>query len=162
MQALPNQPTITASAATVCQNAALVFGVQYPITSNATYTWTGTDGTQSSSNSSYTFNTADAGAKTATVNVLVNDGGTVCRSTTSDKNTAQVYALPTVSATEPADQSACSGVTVTLTIQAQANVTYSWYNKATGKSLGTGASVATSTSGSYYAVATSDKRCTIT
>ena len=92
---LPDTPNITASAGTVCQNAPLTFYVSNPKPSNATYTWVNPSaGTVSTpgNGSSYTFNTADAGSKSATVNVLVNAGGTVCRSANAQPQSATVVA----------------------------------------------------------------------
>jgi hypothetical protein len=70
-------PAITASAATVYQNAALSVWVTTPV-SGATYTWAASAGT--ASGSSYTFNTSTAGAKTATVNAKTTVNGATCQS----------------------------------------------------------------------------------
>ena len=91
----PTTPTINVSAATVCQPGALTFWVTNPAASNATYTWTASAG-GTPDGSSYTFNTAEAGAKTATVNVQVNDGGTVCQSANASTVTAYTAATPSI------------------------------------------------------------------
>jgi uncharacterized protein (TIGR02145 family) len=93
VNALPAAPTITASAATVCQNGVLRFTVPYA--ANTTYTWTASAGT--SSNNSYTFNTSTTGAKTATVRLTVLADGTTCQSGNAATVTATVNPMPTIS-----------------------------------------------------------------
>jgi hypothetical protein len=56
---VPTQPDITLSAATVCQHAPVIFGVQNP-DADLMYVWTASAGT--ANGSSYTFNTASATA----------------------------------------------------------------------------------------------------
>ena len=157
----PAQQTLTASAQEYCAGSGVTFalsntdaGADYRLIKEGDSDAVALTGAGSAATFSGTFTAGTYHVETAS--------GAFCPATLTSQVTVTEVALPTVPPTEPADQSACSGVTVTLTIQAQANVTYSWYNKATGTSLGTGASYATSTSGSYYAVATSDKSCTIT
>jgi uncharacterized protein (TIGR02145 family) len=124
---LPVTPTITISAATVCQNAALTFRVTTPVT-GATYTWTASAGTASGTgNGTYTFNTSASGAKTATVYSMVTAGGVTCRSANAGA-TATVNPLPSISAvTSPA---ICYGATATLSATLGAGtttaMTYTW------------------------------------
>ncbi|MDR0728809.1 MAG: hypothetical protein LBF19_01620, partial [Prevotellaceae bacterium] len=98
----------------------------------------------------YTY-TRKVNDRTCNITPLASDGSWVL--TVGD--------YPTISATEPTDQSVCPGTPVTLSVPAQAGVTYTWYNVG-GSSLTAGNNYTTGTSGSYYAVATNSSGCTAT
>jgi hypothetical protein len=134
VQALPAAATITASAATVCQNTALVFTV--PVATNTTYTWAASAGTSSSN--SHTFNTAVAGAKTATVQLTVLAGGVTCQSAVSAMKTSTVQALPAAATITASAATVCQNGTLRFTVPSVANTTYTWT-----------ASAGTSSSNSY-------------
>jgi uncharacterized protein (TIGR02145 family) len=142
---VPATPTITLSASTVCQHASLIAYVDSPLTSNATYTWVASPGTQTGS--SYAFNTATAGAKTATVFVQVTAGGVTCRSFGPPTVTANVQALPADPTAPSQDGPKCAGTAVTFSATVPSGATgLDW----TGSVSGTGASKTTATTAGTY------------
>jgi uncharacterized protein (TIGR02145 family) len=114
----PAQPTITASAASVCQTGALTFYVTSPV-ANATYTWTASAGT--ANGSSYTFNTATTGAKTATVNANIMAGGVTCQSANAANRTTTVHAPPTISLISGNNQAPRRGASISAIVFATTN-----------------------------------------
>ena len=160
----PAQQTLNASAAGYCEDAAGVTlslsgtenGAVYELYNIATSaggaTLTGTGG-------AVTF----SGHYTAgSYAVRVVETAAFCPLAMNGTHTVTENPLPTIPATEPANQSACSGVTVALAVTAQQNTTYTWYKVGSATNLAVGASYTTNTSGSYYTVATSEWGCTQT
>jgi uncharacterized protein (TIGR02145 family) len=124
VQALPDVPAVSVSASTVCQHADLRFGVTAPV-AGATYTWTASVGT--ASGSSYTFDTAADGAKTATVNAKVLAGGITCQSANVATKTATVQALPATPAITASAGTVCQNVPIHFWVTSPvAGATYTW------------------------------------
>jgi hypothetical protein len=148
VQALPTTPAITASAGTVCQNGALTFYVASPV-ANATYTWTASAGSQNGS--SYTFNTATAGAKTATVRASVTAGGVTCQSANAANKTANVQALPTTPAITASAGTVCQNAALTFYVTSPVTgATYTWSASA-GTANGSSYTFNTATAGAKTA-----------
>jgi hypothetical protein len=146
--AVPAAPVITAPAE-ICQNGALTFWVDSPLTSNATYTWTASDGTLSGS--SWTFDTSTDGAKTATVSVKVPAGDITCQSDNAQTATATVVASPPIPTLSRSAETVCSGTAITFT--ASGGSVYEWSCSGSGFTCsGTGATQPTPTTvGNYTA-----------
>jgi uncharacterized protein (TIGR02145 family) len=133
VNALLAAPTITASAATVCQNGTLRFTVPYA--ANTTYTWTASAGTSSSN--SHTFNTSTTGAKTATVQLTVLASGTTCQSGNAATVTAVVATMPAAATvTRVSAATVCQGTNVVFRASGTAGSTYTWLGTA-GTASGT-------------------------
>jgi hypothetical protein len=147
VQQPPATPAIMVSAATVCQNAPLTFYVPSPTT--GIYLWDASDGVPDGS--SYTFNTATAGAKTATVYVQLTDGGAICQSEASDRAAATVIAAPEApSITGGGEQ--CGGTRSLSAASADSGANIRWTDGATDNPREAG-------SGTYYAVIVSANGC---
>jgi hypothetical protein len=141
--AAPAAPVITAPAE-ICQNGALTFWVDSPLTSNATYTWTASAGTQNGS--SWTFDTSTDGAKTATVSVQVPAGDITCQSNDAQTVTATVVALPATPVLQQ-DGPKCEGSYVTFTATCSGTCEWSGYFSGTGTQK-----TSPTTAGDYTAV----------
>jgi uncharacterized protein (TIGR02145 family) len=163
VEVLPPKPSITVSASTVCQNAALTFYVNPPIP-GAVYTWTASTGTVNGS--SYTFDTGAAGARTATVTASTTTGGLTCVSTASVAATATVVAYPIISK-QPRNSIICSNTTARLDVAASPVTAYQWYKGSASVTEGSNYTTAAYTTANLtaaatYSVVVSNGACAVT
>jgi hypothetical protein len=128
---LPDTPTITASASTVCQGTNAVFRISSPVT-GATYTWSvnpaSPAGTVSGTgNGTYTVSGATTGTKSVSAYAHFTSSGTTCQSNTSGTVSAVVAAMPAAATITTSASTVCQGTNVVFRISSPVTgATYTW------------------------------------
>ncbi len=157
--AAPAQPVVIGNA-TVCAGDTVRLSIQTP-QAGITYNWysTATGGTPLATGTSFTVN-----AISASTSFYVEASNGTCASTTRTAVAITVNPVPGSVTVDATAKTACAGSTVMLNVtNAQAGLTYRWYNAATGGTLlGTGVSFTTpilTANGSFYVEAVNASNC---
>lgn len=159
---VPAAPQIAASSVSVCAGSKATFNIQGPQT-GITYNWysAATAGTLLATGTQYT--TTQLSATTTYYAEAVNSTG--CTSSSRTSATASVNAVPSTPVVNNTGTTICSGTATQLSIQNPVpNVTYNWYDSATGgNKLATGTSYTTpvlTANTTYYVEAVNATGCT--
>jgi uncharacterized protein (TIGR02145 family) len=144
---LPDTPTITASASTVCQGTNVVLMVSSPV-AEATYTWSvnpeSPAGTASGTdNGTYTVSGATTGTKSASAYASLASSGITCQSVNAATVTAVVATMPTAATvTRVSAATVCQNTNVVFRVSGTAGSTFTWLGT-TGTPSGTGSGTLT-------------------
>jgi hypothetical protein len=146
---LPDTPTLTASASTVCQGTNVVFRASG--TAGSTFTWLGTAGTASGTdNGTLTVSGTATGSKSVSAYARLTSSGTICQSVSAATVTAVVNPKPTITHNTSggaASQSVYLGSAISaISYTAPASATFT----KTGSTFPSGLNV--SNSGSSYTI----------